>query len=335
MQDRLGEMFILGFHGPKVPTWVREFAQNHSLGAVIFFDYYVQTKKYENNIVSREQVRDLCAEVKSLPSKPLVFIDQEGGKVRRLKEKLGFVPFPSQLNFNPLPVSQKEEILDKVFAEFRELGVGFDMTPVIDMNINPQNPDIGAVERSYSIVPEEILLNVKLVAAAARKHNVGLTLKHFPGLGGAKVNSHEELTDISDTIRDDQLELFRQCLPLIPGKGVVMSHGLVTQWGVDPISLSKKAVQMLRGWDPEALLITDDLQMMGMQKLFGTPGACEKGLRAGVDMFCIGNNLLNEEKLCPTLPSVLVKTIESEPSLKAQVEKSLQRIQNVKRCFSA
>lgn len=335
MTDRLGEMFILGFHGPKVPAWVKDFAKNHSLGAVIFFDYYVQTKKYENNIYSQEQVKDLCAEVAALPSSPLVFIDQEGGKVRRLKEKLGFAPFPSALNFNSLPATEKAAILENVFAELKSLGIGFDMAPVVDMNINPKNPDIGAVERSYSAAPAEVFENVKLMAAAAKKHRIGLTLKHFPGMGAATVNSHEDLTEISDTIREDQLDLFKKGLELIPGKGVVMSHGLVRQWGQGPVSLMKSAVQMVRQWDPEALLITDDLQMQGMQKLYGTEAACIEGFKSGLDLFCIGNNMLNEESLCARLPQTLEKVLREQPQLQPQAESSVKRIRAAKRCFSA
>ncbi len=73
---QVGEMFLLGFQGPRIPEWLKQLSRNHSLGAVILFDYSVQTKKYENNVLSKEQVKDLCAEIADLPSKPLVFVDQ-------------------------------------------------------------------------------------------------------------------------------------------------------------------------------------------------------------------------------------------------------------------
>lgn len=325
--SQVGEMFLVGFQGPEIPLWVRTFAQKHSLGAVILFDYSVQTKTYQNNVVSKEQVQKLCAEISALPSKPMVFVDQEGGKVRRLKEKLGFTPFPSHWNFNKLSRDEKKIVLDKVFRELKELHISFDMAPVIDMNINPANPDIGAVERSYSDVPADIYENTQLMAEAAKKYGIGLTLKHFPGLGGAKVNSHEELTDISDTILEEQLELFRKGLEIIPGKGVVVSHGLVKQWDSKPMSLSPHAAKMLRRWDEDALLITDDLHMSGLQKLFKTPEACELAFAAGMDMLCIGNNLMNEEQLCEKLPEVLAnKIVAGGDASVQQFNKTRQRI---------
>src|SRR4051794_22578580 len=91
----VGELFILGFYGKAIPCWLRQFAVRYGLGGVILFDYSCQTRQYDNNIESPGQLRLLCEEISSLPSHPLVFIDQEGGLVRRLKETLGFKPLPS------------------------------------------------------------------------------------------------------------------------------------------------------------------------------------------------------------------------------------------------
>src|SRR3979490_768676 len=92
----VGELFILGFFGKAVPAWLRQFAARYGLGGVILFDYSCQTRQYDNNIESPEQVRRLCHEISALPSSRMVFIDQEGGWVRRLKKSGGFKPLPSQ-----------------------------------------------------------------------------------------------------------------------------------------------------------------------------------------------------------------------------------------------
>jgi beta-N-acetylhexosaminidase len=99
---RAGERFVLGFKGQRVPEWLADFARRFGLGGVILFDYDATAKRYGNNVTSPEQVRELCAALAALPSSPLIFVDQEGGKVRRLKEELGFRPLPSAEAFNRL-----------------------------------------------------------------------------------------------------------------------------------------------------------------------------------------------------------------------------------------
>ena len=92
MDYRVGELFILGFNGKSIPPWLREFERRFGLGGAILFDYDCKSRKYENNIYSPGQVTELCLEISNLPSRSLLFVDQEGGKVRRLKDGLGFAP---------------------------------------------------------------------------------------------------------------------------------------------------------------------------------------------------------------------------------------------------
>ena len=121
MSMQVGELFILGFFGKSIPPWLREFAARFGLGGVILFDYSVRTRQYDNNIESPAQVRELCAQIAALPSAPMVFIDQEGGLVRRLKEARGFSPLPSAKDFNRLVAAEKRSILTASFNELRAL----------------------------------------------------------------------------------------------------------------------------------------------------------------------------------------------------------------------
>src|SRR5205807_444781 len=168
------------------------------------FDYSCQTGQYDNNIDSPEQVRQLCGEISTLPSNPMLFIDQEGGLVRRLKEGRGFCPLPSPKDFNRLALDQKRDILFASFAELRRLGFHYNFAPVIDVDYNPDNPNIGRIKRSYSADIGEVEANALLVNEVARETRIGLCLKHFPGIGGALVDSHQEFMDISDALHPEQ-----------------------------------------------------------------------------------------------------------------------------------
>jgi beta-N-acetylhexosaminidase len=327
----VGELFILGFFGKAVPPWLKAFAERFGLGGVILFDYSCQTRRYDNNIDTPEQVRGLCEEISSLLSRPMLFIDQEGGLVRRLKETRGFCPLPSARDFNRLGLEEKREILSASFAELRRLGVHYNFAPVIDVDYNPDNPNIGRIKRSYSADIGEVEANALLVNDAARQACIGLCLKHFPGIGGARVDSHQEFMDISDALRPEQEELFYMLAPKLFGNAVLVSHAIVRQWDADrPMTLSSAGVGRLRRRLPDTLLITDDMQMQGLQKALGTRAASLQSIRAGMDMLCIGNNLLDQEQEMSGIAGHIERCLQDGPLDRASVQRSIDRVKKRK-----
>ncbi|WFU33338.1 glycoside hydrolase family 3 N-terminal domain-containing protein [Bradyrhizobium brasilense] len=331
----VGELFILGFYGKVVPPWLKEFAAQFGLGGVILFDYSCQTRQYDNNIASPAQVQSLCAEIAALPSRPLVFIDQEGGLVRRLKDSCGFQPLPSAKEFNLLARAEKQTVLAASYGELRRLGIRYNFAPVIDVDYNPDNPNIGRIKRSYSPDIGEVEANARLVDSAARQAGVGLCLKHFPGIGGASVDSHLEFMDISDALRPEQEELFYALAPRTYGDAVLVSHAIVRQWDAQhPMTLSSAGLGRLRRRLPETLLITDDMQMQGLQKALGTSAASLQSITAGMDMICIGNNLFDQEQEMAGIAAAVAGAVQDGSLDQAAVRRSIARVQKRKALFA-
>ncbi|MGQ0681880.1 glycoside hydrolase family 3 N-terminal domain-containing protein [Bradyrhizobium sp.] len=327
----IGELFILGFYGKAIPGWLEEFAARFGLGGVILFDYSVRTRQYDNNIESSEQVRALCAEITRLPSSPLVFIDQEGGLVRRLKDTRGFAPLPSAKDFNLLAQEEKRSILAASLHELRALGIGYNFAPVIDVDYNPDNPNIGRIKRSFSADIGEVEANALLMSEVAREAGVGLCLKHYPGIGGADVDSHRDFMDISDTLRPEQEALFHSLAPKMFGDAVLVSHALVRQWDRDnPATLSLATIGRLRARLPHTLLVTDDMQMQGVQKALGTAAASLQALRAGIDMLCVGNNLLDQEAEMAGIAEAVERAVREGALGACAIGQSIARVQNRK-----
>ena len=298
---------------------------------MILFDYSCQTQKYDNNIESPEQVQRLCEEISRLPSRPMVFIDQEGGLVRRLKDGKGFKPLPSAKEFNHLASNEKREILAASFAEMRRLGIHYDFAPVIDVDYNPDNPNIGKIKRSYSADIGEVAANALLASEVAREAGIGLCLKHFPGIGGAVVDSHQEFMDISDSLRTEQEELFYALAPKMFGDAVLVSHAIVRQWDRDnPMTLSAAGLGRLRRRLPDTLLITDDMQMQGLQKALGTGQASLQSLKAGIDMLCIGNNLFDQEQEMAAVAQSVEQSLRDGALAGSAIERSIERVRNRK-----
>ena len=331
----IGELFILGFFGKKVPDWLKQFAARFGLGGVILFDYSCRTRQYDNNIESPEQLRDLCAKISSLPSAPMLFIDQEGGLVRRLKETRGFQPLPSAKEFSHLAPEEKRQILAASFTELRQLGIRYNFAPVVDVDYNPDNPNIGRIERSYSADIAEVESNALLLNEIAHEARVGLCLKHYPGIGGAVVDSHQEFMDISISLRAEQEELFYRLAPKMFGDAVLVSHAIVRQWDQNhPMTLSPAGISRLRGRLPDTLLITDDMQMQGLQKALGTGAASLASLQAGMDMLCIGNNLFDQEQEMAGIADHLEQCLQDGRLNRAAVERSIERVRRRKALLS-
>jgi len=326
----VGEHFVLGFHGFTLPGWVHKFEQEFGLGGLILFDRDV-ARGGPRNIEGPDQVRDLCAEIHALPSHPLVFVDQEGGKVRRLKPAAGFRDFPSAADFAALPPAEARRLALESFSEMKELGIDFDLAPVVDLNTNPDNPNIGAIGRSYSADPAEVRRCVAVLGEVARRVGLGLCLKHYPGLGGATVDSHRALTDITGTISDEQLRLFTELCNSTFGSAILLSHGLVRDWDAQwPVSVSEPAIRALRTSLPDALLITDDLQMMGLQAICTTEAASLRALSAGIDLLCIGNNLLEQAEECLRTAERLRGDLGADRALADRLAASRERIRQRK-----
>lgn len=323
----VGELLLIGFRGMRVPEWLRGFSQRFGLGGVILFDYDWKTKVYERNVRSPSQVAELCAELADLPSPPLVYLDQEGGRVRRLKDTLGFAPLPSAQEFATLPRDKARELVRASFAELVKLGIHVNLAPVVDLNLNPDNPDIGAHGRAYSDIPEVVRANALLVNQAAREFGLGLCLKHFPGIGGATVNSHDSIMDLGPNLRGDQLDLFFELGRKIQGRSILVSHGYIPSWDPDrPACLSLAVIAHIRSHLPDALLISDDLEMQGIQRRFSTAQALPLALAAGIDVLLIGNNLMEEEAQCAGLAEALEAAIADDARLAAKAREALARV---------
>ena len=332
MSLRVGELLILGFHGTELPDWLIAFEAEFGLGGVILFDRDLEKKTDLRNIESPDQVQTLCNQIHTLDSRPLVFVDQEGGRVLRLKPARGFAPLPSAAETSRLDEAEARRLIQASYTELAELGIDFNLAPVVDLNINPDNPNIGKIERSFSEDPAEVRRCVQLFVDAAERVGLQLCLKHYPGLGGAVTDSHGAVTDISSTLSESQLALFLELCPKIPGAAILLSHGIVQDWDPDwPVSISVPGIARLRNTLPDALLITDDIQMQGLQAFCPTPQASQRALAAGIDLVCIGNNLRNEVGECRMVAEQIMARAENDPKFQTQIGEAIARVEKRKR----
>lgn len=334
LERQIGQMLMVGFRGLEVDESspiVRDIREGR-VGGVILFDYDVALNSPVRNVASPAQVKKLVADLQAVaPSLPLfVAIDQEGGRVTRLKERHGFPPTVSQGWLG----EQNDPALTAHYARqtartLADLGINLNLSPVVDVNINPKSPVIGRLGRSFSADPMVVAAHAQEVIIAHRGEGVLTALKHFPGHGSSTADSHLGFTDVTQTWSEIELIPYREVLRS-PGADMIMTAHVYNakldpQW---PATLSKTTIQgLLReqlGFD--GVIISDDMQMRAITDHYTLETALERTILAGADIIIFGNNLVYDEQAASTAVNVILKLVQEERVPKWRISESYNRI---------
>jgi beta-N-acetylhexosaminidase len=137
--------------------------------------------------------------------------------------------------------------------------------------------------------------------------------------------------DISDALFPEQEALFYALAPKMFGNAVLVSHAIVRQWDTEnPATLSPATIGRLRARLPDTLLVTDDMQMQGLQKALGTRAASLQSLKAGMDMLCIGNNLFDQEGEMAGIADAIERQLREETLEPSAIRQSIGRVRRRK-----
>jgi beta-N-acetylhexosaminidase len=341
IEKLLGQLFIIGFHGSKVsdscPIAVDILTRN--LGGVILFDNFLGAPEETSNIVSAQQLSSLCTDLQSLSALKLIIgIDQEGGKVRRLKEKHGF---PRAISAEEMGrdtsyhESQRQAI--KIGKLLAQNGVNVNFSPVADLNTNPENPVIGKLGRSFSKDPEITTKHCEIWLDSMEQCGVLGCLKHFPGHGSSAKDSHKDFVDISASWKESELVPYRKLITKNKVRAVMMGHlyhsNLDPQY---PASLSARIVSGLlrQQLQFQGLVLTDDMQMKAITSRYGLLDAVVMALNAGVDMIIVGNNLDYHPDILATIFNHVDTALQQGHISYETLEKAYTRVQNFKAALS-
>ena len=331
-----GQMLLVGFRGTAVnnESPILRDIREHNLGGVILFDRDVQLQSPERNIQSPGQVQALTATLQANAGTPLfVAVDQEGGRVRRFREDRGFAPSPSAKAMGQGSPEQTRLEGERTGRLLAGLGVNLNFAPVADVDVNPQSPAIGALERSFSADPDLVALHAHSFSRGLMAQGVLPCLKHFPGHGSATADSHLGLTDISKTWTPTELRPYELLIPLKASPLIMTGHLFLRQFDdAHPCTLSKTVLTgLLRqrlGFD--GVIVSDDMQMRAIAGHYGLDEAILLAVEAGVDILVFGNNLDYDPDIVPRAIDILVKAVEEGRLSAERIAASHRRIQAVK-----
>ncbi|HVM02167.1 MAG TPA: glycoside hydrolase family 3 N-terminal domain-containing protein, partial [Acidimicrobiales bacterium] len=293
---KVGELVMVGFRGARLEDSspiVQQVRAGH-VGGVVLFDVDVLSGG-GRNVESPDQLRALVASLQAAaPSPLLVAIDEEGGRVSRLKEDKGFPPTaPARQLGQRNDVAATRDQARQTARTLAEAGINLNFAPVVDLDRNPASPAIGALGRSYSADPGVVTAHARAVIEEHRAAGVLTALKHFPGHGSASGDSHLGLVDVTGTWAPVELDPYRT-LVREGSVDMVMTAHLVNQrldpaW---PATLSPPTIDGLlrREIGFGGPVISDDLQMGAISDEYGLDTAVRQALLAGVDVLLLANN---------------------------------------------
>lgn len=337
LEQKIAQMLMVGFRGLTLDesNYIVRDIREHRIGGIILFDRDAKLKTYGRNITSPVQLQALTASLQALSATPLfIAVDQEGGKVARLKESYGFPPtvtaqYLGTLN-NPAITRM---YADSIGATLATNGLNMNFAPVVDLNINPQSPAIGALERSFSADPTIVTNHARIFVETHDKNRVSTCFKHFPGHGSATVDSHLGFVDVTDTWSAIELEPYRNLINEGNCRMVMTAHVFNRHIDPDlPATLSKPFITgILReqlGFD--GVVVTDDLQMQGLTQFFDYKTIVEKSILAGVDIILVSNNLDYNPEITPTTISHVKELVRTGKITEQRIHASYQRIMAMK-----
>jgi beta-N-acetylhexosaminidase len=331
---KIGQMLLVGFHGLKVDDNSRiiQNIKKFHLGGVILFDSYMRKKhKRKRNISSPKQVKKLVKDLQAAsPTTLFIAIDQEGGKVRRLKKNFGFSEIPSAQYFGKKnDTDLTNTYVSKMAKELSELGINFNFAPVVDLNINPKNPVIGRYHRSFSKNPHIVTQHASEFILAHHKNSVLCAIKHFPGHGSSTKDSHLSIVDVTKTWKEAELKPYKNLIKQKLVDAIMVAHVFNKKFDKKyPATLSKKIVEieLRKKLGYNGVVISDDMQMKAITKSYNFKTAIEKTIEAGIDIIVIGNNIDYDENLVEKTVIHIKNLINNGKITEDRIEQSYQRI---------
>ncbi|HEV2014097.1 MAG TPA: glycoside hydrolase family 3 N-terminal domain-containing protein [Candidatus Dormibacteraeota bacterium] len=284
----VGQMMAASFGGPRITDGLRHLILDEKVGTVLIFG---------DNFSDAASLSRLAAQLQALgreaglPAPLLVTVDEEGGRVMRVRD--GVAALPSELDLGAGGPERVRQAVAATASGLHALGVQLDLAPVADLRTNPADTVIG--DRSFGSDPSIVGLLVAASVNGLHDGGVAATLKHFPGLGGAAGDPHSAIPTDGETLDQwtaTQARSFQAGIDA--GADAVMTTAVVVP-GLDPTdtpALFSRAVVtgLLRDrLHFQGVIVTDGLGMGGITALYGLPEATVAAARAGNDLLLLNS----------------------------------------------
>jgi len=325
---KIGSVFMAGIPGTALDAETEDLIREYSLGGVILFS---------RNIQDPVQVATLCNDLQESAMKyhgtPLFLaVDQEGGRVARLREPFTIFPGNTAIGEAQDPVDSAEEFARVTAAEMSLVGLNMNLAPVVD--VLRGEPEKHLAGRAFGHDPKKVALLGRTVVKVLQANGIMATAKHYPGLGKTVLDPHHQLPTIDadrDEIEGVNLPPFRAVIE--EGVSAIMSsHAVYPALDPDcPATLSYKILTGLlrQTLGFRGLLISDDLEMGAIKEGWGVSQGALASFEAGADILLICHD---QKMVLEAIGRLRDKVIAGEIGFQ-RLEESLERIARAKSAF--
>ena len=264
---RIGQMVLTGFPGTQVDTLLLNEIKAGKVGAIILFEKNVP--KSSTAFTALKKI--IWTYQKASPIPLMVSIDQEGGKVNRLKEKYGFTrSITAQEMGRATSLDTVRFYAEATAATLAGLGFNVNFAPVVDLGVNKENTVIYKVGRSFSANPDSVALMAGEFIKPHRKYGIISTLKHFPGHGSSMADTHYGVADVTNTWSASELVPYERLITSHSVDAIMSAH--IVNKKLDPRgypgTLSSRMIDSLlrKQLHYDGVVFSDDMQMQAIDK---------------------------------------------------------------------
>lgn len=338
LERKIAQMLLLGFPGETLEPGspIDEAVRRYGTGGVVLFDNNIDLGVTNRNITAPAQLKELTTALQQASELPLLIaVDQEGGVVARLKDRYGF---PATVSAKYLGQQNNLELTrsasDSLAATLAEYGFNLNLAPVVDLATNPENPVIAFKERSFSADPTQVTAHAAAFIKSHRHHKILTCLKHFPGHGSSRDDSHLGLVDVTRYWNKDELQPYRNLISQGLCDMVMTAHTFNT--AIDPnfpATLSKATIDgILRkqlGFD--GVVVSDDLYMGAIVQHYSYEMAVEKAVNAGVDLLVVANDKAYRPDIMPRTIELLLGLVQRGRIPHERIDQACARIMAMKK----
>ena len=338
LEEMIGQMLIVGFRGTsprqKWPKQIRDQLARGEIGGVIFL---------KNNLTSAANAKALTRSFREAGAKypPLITVDQEGGSVQRLAGNVGLRRRLSERAVAArLTPEQAFDYYRKMARDLKSFGFNVNFGPVVDVNTNPRNPIIGRLGRAFSPNPETVVKYGAAFVRAHRAEGIITSLKHFPGHGSGRTDSHIDMVNISRSWNERELAPFAELIAENLADTVMIGHLHLASLQPGeaanlPATFSPEVLEgvLRRQLRFQGVIISDDLEMGAIRRYYRPGQALVRAIKAGNDLLILSNTHRPDPAMPVRAVASIKQSAEQDPELKARIVDAFNRIVALKQRY--